>query len=265
MPPWRDPPPGRCCYVSLASKFPFSCYSKGPLRELPGAPQNDARAGVCSRPASASRGPSRGRAGAAPRRICAAPSTSLPRRRRVGPAPRPGGAPEPRRPGAVLGTRGRGHLPASTAPPARSVPLGIPTRRSADGEPLADKSLVFSCASRAPSAGRRARRTLSPPPKAFAASDVRIRPTAESDGALAVKIFWYFLHAPGAPRRAVSGRPARLDRGARITSRERRPRARREGTTTSPVSTTGRSRSAKGVFGHVAENAVPRSIFFSRD
>ena len=54
----------------------------------------------------------------------------------VGPAPRPGGAPEPRRPGAVLGTRGRGHLPASTAPPARSVPLGIPTRRSADGEPL---------------------------------------------------------------------------------------------------------------------------------
>ena len=61
----------------------------------------------------------------------------------VGPAPRPGGAPEPRRPGAVLGTRGRGHLPASTAPPARSVPLGIPTRRSADGEPLADKG-IFS-------------------------------------------------------------------------------------------------------------------------
>ena len=54
----------------------------------------------------------------------------------VGPAPRPGGAPEPRRPGAVLGTRGRGHLPASTAPPARSVPLGTPTRRPADGEPL---------------------------------------------------------------------------------------------------------------------------------
>ena len=54
----------------------------------------------------------------------------------VGPASRPSGAPEPRRPSAVIGTRGRGRLPASTAPPARSVPLGTPTRRPADGEPL---------------------------------------------------------------------------------------------------------------------------------
>ena len=89
MPPWRDPPPGRCCYVSLASKFPFSCYSKGPLRELPGAPQNDARAGVCSRPASASRG--RREAAPAPRRAGFAPRLR-PRyrggRRRPGAAPR---------------------------------------------------------------------------------------------------------------------------------------------------------------------------------
>ena len=89
MPPWRDPPPGRCCYVSLARKFPFSCYSKGPLRELPGAPQNDARAGVCSRPESASRG--RREAAPAPRRAGFAPRLR-PRyrggRRRLGAAPR---------------------------------------------------------------------------------------------------------------------------------------------------------------------------------
>ena len=63
------------------------------------------------------------------------------------------------------------------------------------------------------------------------------------------------VYAPGAPRRVVSGRPARLDRGARILSRERRPRERRGGTTSSAVSTARRSRTAKGVFGDVAENA----------
>ena len=142
MPPWRDPPPGRCCYVSLASKFPFSCYSKGPLRELPGALQNDAaRARARGRlaPLAAVARPRLRRAAPDLRRAFDLATAAV----GVGPAPDPSGAPKPRRRGAVLGTRGRGHLPASTAPPARSVPLGIPTRRSADGEPLADKG-IFS-------------------------------------------------------------------------------------------------------------------------
>ena len=102
----------------------------------PGRPIKRHRAGARSRPAGASLA-----AVARPRLRRAAPDL----RRAidlvtaavgVGPASRPSGAPEPRRPSAVIGTRGRGRLPASTAPPARSVPLGTPTRRPADGEPL---------------------------------------------------------------------------------------------------------------------------------
>ena len=115
--------------------FPFHVTRKVPLRELPGRPTKRRPRGRVLEARERLPRPSRGRAGAAPRRI--APRLR-PRyrggRRRPG-AARARGAPEPRRPGAVLGTRGRGHLPASTAPPARSVPLGIPTRRSADGEP----------------------------------------------------------------------------------------------------------------------------------
>ena len=109
-----------------------------------------------------------------------------------------------------------------------------------------------------------ARRTLSPQPKAFAASDVRIRPTAESDGALAVNCRLRARRAPsgglGASRlpRASTAEPE-------VVSRTRRPRTRRGGTTPSPVSTRRRPRSAKGVFGHVAENVVSRSIFFLRN
>ena len=111
MPPWRDPPPGRCCYVSLASKFPFSCYSKGPLRELPGALQNDAaRARARGRlaPLAAVARPRLRRAAPDLRRAIDLVTAAV----GVGPASRPSGAPEPRRPSAVIGTRGRGRLPA---------------------------------------------------------------------------------------------------------------------------------------------------------
>ena len=136
MPPWRDPPPGRCCYVSLASKFPFSCYSKGPLRELPGAPQNDARAGVCSRPASASRG--RREAAPAPRRAGFAPRLR-PRyrggRRRPGVAPlrRARAAPPRRRPRDARPWPPPG-LNRAAGPACLSAPLrGVPPTGSLSG------------------------------------------------------------------------------------------------------------------------------------
>ena len=138
MPPWRDPPPVAVvmCHSQAVS---FSCYSKV-LCASSRAPHKTTPARACARgpraPLAAVARPRRRRAAPDLRRAFDLATAAV----GVGPAPRPGGAPEPRRPGAVLGTRGRGHLPASTAPPARSVPLGIPTRRSADGEPPQTKA-----------------------------------------------------------------------------------------------------------------------------
>ena len=91
---------------------------------------------------------------------------------------------------------------------------------------------------------KQARRTLKLRPKADAASDVRTRPTAESGGALAVQTP---STARGAPRRAVSGRP-RASAAEPESSRERRPRERREGTTTYAVSTTRRAQAVLRAF-----------------
>ena len=67
---------------------------------------------------------------------------------------------------------------------------------------------------------------------------------------------------PARPVGRSRGVPRGLTAEPEVVSRTRRPQTRRGGTTPSAVSTRRRPRSAKGVFGRVAENAVPRSIFF---
>ena len=68
------------------------------------------------------------------------------------------------------------------APPHARPPV---QRRRPEAPARRRNRRTWECVSPAIHPG--ARTTLSPQPKAFAASDVRIRPTAESDGALAVR------------------------------------------------------------------------------
>ena len=71
-----------------------------------------------------------------------------------------------------------------------------------------------------------------------------------------------FATRPARPVGRSRGVPRGLTAEPEVVSRTRRPRTRRGGTTPSAVSTRRRPRSAKSIFGRVAENAVPRSIFF---
>ena len=236
--------PSPVAVVMCHDRFPFR-YSKVLLR-APGRPTKRRPRGRVLGPASRPR-PSRGRADAAPRRICAAPSTSLPRRwasaRRRAPAARQGRA------ARVLGTRGRGHLPASAAPPARSVPLGICAALRRRG--AADKAARLAVGSRAwlGGAGPRPRLRL-------AASDVRIRPRPSPRRA----------RRQGRVRarracRAVSGRPA-PSTAEPESRRERRPR--RAARTTTPRFNHGALTQRQGRFWARRRKRRPALDFFSR-
>ena len=128
-------------------------------------------------------------------------------------------------PGAVLGTRGRGHLPASTAPPAAACLSASQRGAPPTGRRQTAAAIKIRARHRAACEGH-----SSAGPRHQTSPSTRPSPTARSPSGWSAR--------PRARRRSRG--PARLDRGARITSRERRPRARR-GDPPSPVSTTGRS------------------------
>ena len=128
----EGPPPGRCCYVSLASKFPFSCTRKV-LCASSRAPYKTTPRGR-ARPAGASRG--RREAAPAPRRAGFAPRhrpSYRGGRRRPGVAPqqRARAAPPRRRPRDARPRPPPGLNRAAGPQRASKHPYAVPRRRGA--------------------------------------------------------------------------------------------------------------------------------------